>query len=181
MTAAPSPRNSASAGTRRDAHHGATRESFADTWRNRRPFERWILIAPAAALLVVAVELGVVEPLTAATARMRAALPAKIAERDLVQAQAAELRARPPTTAARPLSREAIEAALVQSGIAPADVTLESTGDNRLRLAIARVPFHALVPLLATLQQAHGVRAVALRIDRLDAANARVDATLASG
>jgi type II secretory pathway component PulM len=159
----------------------ATRESLADAWRNRRPLERWMMLAPAAALVVVALELGVVEPLGAASARMRAALPAKIAERDAVQAQAAELRAMPPSSARRTLSRPAIEDALAKSGIDATQATLESAGDDRLRLAIARAPFHALVPLLATLQQQLGVRAVTLRIDRLDAAHARLEATLASG
>jgi type II secretory pathway component PulM len=158
----------------------ATRVSLVDAWRNRRPFERWMILAPAVALVVVVLEIGVVEPLSAASARMRAALPTKIAQRDLVDAQAREVRSTTGASAPRALDRTAIEPTLTKFGIPAGQASVEAAGNDRLRLAIARAPFHALVPLLATLQQQHGVRAVALRIDRLDASDARLEATLAA-
>ena len=152
-----------------------------DGWRNRPVRERWLIGLPAAALLAAILYLAVWEPLHASLLRLRAALPELEAQRELIRAQAVELRAQP-----APAAAPAFNAALVQSviehrqlkGAAP---TLEAAGENRARLAFARVPFHALWPLLQDLQADRGIRIVSLRVDRLDAANVRVDAILGTG
>ena len=152
-----------------------------DGWRNRPQRERWLIGLPAAALLAAILYLAAWEPLQASLLRLRAALPELEAQRELIRAQTAELRAQP-----APAAAPAFNAALVQSSIERRQLkgaapTLEAAGESRARLAFARVPFHALWPLLQDLQADRGIRIVSLRVDRLDAANVRLDAVLGTG
>ena len=156
-------------------------ETLADAWRNRPARERWMLAAPFFALAVAVLYIGVIEPLRLSTERLRAGLPALEARRDLVRAQTQEMRAMPAT--ARPLRIDVatLQAALERNRLKDAGAVVEAAGDNRVRLALARAPFFSIWPLLQGLQNEHGVRIVSLRVDRLDASFARVDATLAAG
>ena len=158
-----------------------SRLALLDAWRNRRASERWLLGAPVVALLVVGLQLGVVEPLQAATARLRAQLPALEAQRDRVRAQVQEFRAPAIPLRRAPLDRASVEAALERHGLKGTPVAIDAQSGARLRVALPSAPFFAIWPLLQTLQNDYGARVVALRLDRLDASNARVEAVLATG
>ena len=176
-----------------------------DHWRNRPARERWLLGLPALALLVVALYIGVWEPLRASTARLSGQLPEMEARRERIRVQTAELRGQPgapnatgapstpsmpstPSTPSTPAARAA-SASVVQTqilaaidrqqmrGAAPA---IDRSGDStdRVRLVFPRVAFHAVWPLLQDLQKTSGIRVIALRVDRIDAANARFEASL---
>jgi type II secretory pathway component PulM len=157
-------------------------ERMTDAWRNAGNARRLVFGLPATALIVAAVYIGVIEPLDASSANLRALLPSLEARRDVVRAQAQELRSqavRPAASAA--LDAVTVQAALARHRLADMQPVVESKGDNRIRLNLPRAPFFAIWPLFQTLQNDHGVRIVSLRVDRLDAANARVEAMLAAG
>jgi type II secretory pathway component PulM len=158
-----------------------SRLALLDAWRNRRASERWLLAAPVVALLVVGLQFGVVEPLQTATARLRAQLPALEAQRDRIRAQVQEFRA--PAAPARRvgLERASVEAALERHGLKGTPVAIDAQAGGRLRIALPNAPFFAIWPLLQTLQNDNGARVVVLRLDRLDARTARVEAVLAAG
>jgi type II secretory pathway component PulM len=152
-----------------------------DAWRSRPVREQWLLGLPAVALLAVVVYIALWEPLQGSILRLRAALPELQARRDLIRAQAAELRA-PPGGAATPAFNIAqVQAAIEHSRLQGALPALEPAGENRVRLAFARVPFHAIWPLLQDLQMDRGIRIVSLRADRLDGGNVRLEAVLGAG
>jgi type II secretory pathway component PulM len=157
------------------------RFALVDAWRNRRASERWLLGAPVVALLVVGLQLGVVEPLQASAARLRAQLPALEAQRDRVRAQVQEFRAPAPPPRRATLDRAIIEAALERHGLKGIPVAIDAQSGGRMRVALPNAPFFAIWPLLQTLQNDHGARVVTLRLDRLDASNARVETVLATG
>lgn len=156
-------------------------QNALDGWRNRPPREQWLIGLPAAALLAAILYLAAWEPLHASLLRLRAALPELEAQREMIRAQAAELRARPAPAAAPAFNAASVQSAIERRQLKSAAPTLEAAGENRTRLAFARVPFHALWPLLQDLQADRGIRIVSLRVDRLDAANVRVDAVLGAG
>lgn len=164
-----------------------------DHWRNRPARERWLLGLPALALLVVALYIGVWEPLRASTARLSGQLPEMEARRERIRVQTAELRGQPgapnatgapSTPAARAASASVVQTQILAAidrqqmrGAAPA---IDRSGDStdRVRLVFPRVAFHAVWPLLQDLQKTSGIRVIALRVDRIDAANARFEASL---
>jgi len=152
---------------------------LADSWRNRRPYERWLIGLPVAALLVAALQIGIVEPLQQASARLRASLPGLDARRDRIKAEIASLAAPAQSAQLPALDRAALDAALARHGVQGAGATIDTTTDGRVRLALPNAPFFALWPLLQTLQSGHGARVAALRVDRLDATNARVEVVFA--
>ena len=152
-----------------------------DSWRNRPRREQWLIGVPAVALLAVLLYVAVWEPMHASLARLRAALPEVEARRELVRAQATELRALPRTTAPTALNAASVQGVIERRQLKGSAPTLEAAGESRARLGFARVPFHALWPLLQDLQTDKGIRIVSLRVDRLDSANVRVDALLAAG
>ncbi len=156
-------------------------QSALDGWRNRPPREQWLIGLPAVALLATILYVAAWEPLHGSLLRLRAALPELEARRELVRAQAAELRARPAPATASVFNAATVQTALERRQLKGAAPTLDAAGENRARLAFARVPFHALWPLLQELQVDRGIRIVSLRVDRLDAANVRVDAVLGTG
>jgi type II secretory pathway component PulM len=158
-----------------------SRLAFFDAWRNRRAGERWLLGAPVVALLVAGLHIGVVEPLQASTARLRAKLPALEAQRDRIRAQLQEYRAPAAPPRRSTLERANVEAALDRHGLKGTPVTIDAQGGGRLRVALPNAPFFAIWPLLQTLQNDYGGRVVTLRLDRLDASNARVEVVLAAG
>ena len=153
--------------------------SKLDAWRNRPARERWLIGAPVVALAIVGLYLGVIEPMRDASMRMRAGLPALESRRSTIAAQTAELKSAP-STPARALNIVAIQSLLARFGLSALNPALEPAGDNRARLALQRAPFFALWPFFQALQAEHGVRIVSLRIDRLDASQARVEAVLAA-
>jgi type II secretory pathway component PulM len=152
-----------------------------DAWRNRPAREQWLIGLPAVALLAVAVYIGLWEPLRGSIARLRTTLPELEARRDLIRAQAAELRATIDAAAAPVLSTAPVLAALERRQLTGALPTLEPAGEQRARLAFARVAFHSIWPLLEDLQMERGIRVVSLRADRLDGANVRLEAVLGTG
>lgn len=162
--------------------------ALIDNWRNRPAHERWLIALPALALSGAIAWLGVVEPLAGMTTRLERALPGVEARQARIRAQVADVRAHPVASGAV-VARSGNPAAIIavaQSAIdrhrlRGATPVLERADDSRVRLAFARVPFHAVWPLLQDLQAQSGIRVVALRIDRIDASLARVDATLATG
>jgi len=161
----------------------ASFERVSDAWRNADTPRRMLLGIPAAALLVVVVYVGLVEPLEAASRNMRASLPSLEARRDIIRAQTQELRGQParPATAAAAIDIASIQAALARHRLADLQPVVETKADNRTRLHLPRAPFFAIWPLFQTLQNDQGIRIVSLRVDRLDAVNARVEALLAAG
>ncbi len=155
--------------------------SIGDDWRNRPARERWMIGAPVVALLAVGLYLGAWEPLDASARRLRASLPELALQRDAILSQAEALRSPGAGTPAPALRTTAIAAALERRQLGGARFTIEPSGTNRARLAAARVPFHAVWPLLQDLQNEQGLRVVSLRIDRVDASFVRVEATLGAG
>jgi type II secretory pathway component PulM len=156
-------------------------ESVADAWRNRPARERWVLATPFIALGIAALYIGVVEPLQKSAQAMRARLPALEARLELVRAQTLELRGMPSTARAHRLDLATVQAALERNRLKEPGTLLEAAGENRARLALPRAPFFAIWPLFQGLQNEHGIRIVALRIDRIDGGFVRVDAALAAG
>jgi len=154
-----------------------------DHWRNRPAREQWLIGVPVVALLAAVLYLGAWEPLRGSVARLRAALPDAEARRELVRMQTAELRAQPAPAAGTVAAPSAplVQAALERRQLKSAQPTLEPAGEGRARLAFARVPFHALWPLLQELQNDRGVRVVSMRMDRLDGGNVRFEAVLGTG
>lgn len=149
-------------------------------WRNRPARERWLIGLPAVLLLGAALYIGVWEPLHGSIVRLRGALPALEARRDVIRAQAAELRA-PSAAAAPAFSTATVLAALERRQLKGALPSLEAADGGRARLAFAKVPFHAVWPLLQDLQADRGIRIVSLRVDRLDGGNVRLEAVLGAG
>jgi type II secretory pathway component PulM len=152
----------------------------ADAWRNRPAHERWLIAAPFAALGIVVLYIGVLEPIRDSRRALSSALPALEARRDAVRAQVQELRGQPATARPAKLDLALVQAALERHRLKDAQTVLEAAGENRARLALGKAPFFAVWPLFQSLQTDHGIRIVSLRIDRLDAGHARVDATLAA-
>ena len=159
-----------------------------DHWRNRPAHERWLLGVPVLALIGAIAWLGIVEPLSGIAARLERALPGVEARQARIRAQVADVRAHPVASGAvvaRSGNPAAIitvaQAAIERHRLRSAMPVIERADDARVRLAFARVPFHSVWPLLQDLQAQSGIRVVALRIDRIDASLARVDATLATG
>lgn len=151
-----------------------------DAWRSRPARERWLIGLPAVALLAVVLYIAVWEPLHGSILRLRSALPALEARRELIRAQTAEVRAQP--GAAAPVFNAAlVQAAIERRQLKGALPSLEPAGENHFRLAFARVPFHAIWPLLQDLQRDQGIRIVSLRVDRLDGGNVRLEAVLGAG
>ena len=100
------------------------------------------------------------------------------------QAQVQELRsqqARPAKAGVAAVDGAAVHAALARHRLAESQPVVETKGENRTRLHLPRAPFFAIWPLFQTLQTENGIRIVSLRIDKLDASNARVEAMLAAG
>ena len=152
-----------------------------DAWRSRPARERWLIGVPAAALFAVVVYIGVWEPLQASTVHLRAAVPELEARRETIRAQAAELRAQPAAAGAAAFNPALVQAAIERRQLRSAQPSLDPSGENRARLAFARVPFHAIWPLLQDLQADRGIRIVSLRMDRLDGGNVRLEAVLGTG
>ena len=159
-----------------------------DHWRNRPPHERWLIGVPTLALVGVIAWLGIIEPLASITTRLERALPGIEAYQARIRAQAADVRAHPVASGAvvaRADTASAImtvvQAAIDRHQLRTASPVLERADDNRVRFALARVPFHSVWPLLQDLQAKSGIRVVALHIDRIDASLARVEATLGTG
>lgn len=157
-----------------------SRAAILDAWRDRRAGERWLIAIPVIALIVIGLEVGVVEPLQAATARIRASLPLLEAQRERIRAETQEFRSRPAQPLQRALERAHVEAALERHGLKGIAATIEAVAGGRLRVALPSAPFFAVWPVLQTLQTEQGARVVTLRIDRLDASNARIEAVLAT-
>ena len=151
-----------------------------DAWRSRPARERWLIGLPAITLLAVVLELGLWEPLHDSILRLSSMLPELEARREVIRAQAAELRA-PPRAAATMLNAALVQAAIERRQLTGALPSLEAAGENRIRLAFARVPFHAIWPLLQDLQTERGARIVSLRMDRLDGGNVRLETVLGAG
>jgi type II secretory pathway component PulM len=152
-----------------------------DAWRSRPARERWLLGLPAVALLAVVLYVAAWEPLHESILRLRGTLPELEARRESIRAQAAELRAQPGPAAAPGFNAALVQAALERRQLRGALPALEPAGENRNRLAFARVPFDAIWPLLQDLQMDHGIRIVSLRVDRLDGGNVRLEAVLGAG
>lgn len=151
-----------------------------DAWRSRPARERWLIGLPAVALLVVVLHIAIWEPLRGSIVRLRTTLPELETRRELIRAQAADLRAQP--GAAVPVFDAAlVQAAIERHQLKGALPALEPAGDNRARLAFTHVPFHAIWPLLQDLQKDKGMRIVSLRVDRLDGGNVRLEAVLGAG
>jgi type II secretory pathway component PulM len=162
--------------------------ALLDHWRNRPRHERWLIGAPVAALAAAIAYLGVIEPLAQARQRLERALPAIGAREARIRAQVADVRANPvagSNAVARTGNAQAVvtatQAAIERHRLRTASPTVDRADDARVRVAFARVPFHAVWPLFQDLQSQLGIRVVALRIDRIDSTLARVEATLASG
>jgi len=152
-----------------------------DAWRSRPARERWLIGLPAVALFVVVLYVTAWEPLHDSILRLRAALPEREARRELIRAQVAELRAQPGAGGAPAFNAAFVQAAIQRRQLQGALPALEPAGENRARLAFARVPFHAIWPLLQDLQIDKGIRIVSLRVDRLDGGNVRLEAVLGAG
>jgi type II secretory pathway component PulM len=152
-----------------------------DAWRSRPARERWLIGLPAVALLVVVLYIALWEPLRGSIVRLRTTLPELEARRELVRAQAAELRVKPEAAAAPVLDAALVQALIERRQLKGALPALEAAGESRFRLAFARVPFHAIWPLLQDLQIDKGIRIVSLRVDRLDGGNVRLEAVLGAG
>lgn len=152
-----------------------------DAWRNRPARERWLIGLPAIALLVVVLYIGVWEPLSGSILRLRVMLPEQEARRELIRAQTSEMRALPPARATPIFDTAQMQAAIERRQLKGALPTLEMAGEGRIRLAFARVPFHAIWALLQDLQIDRGIRIVSLRVDRLDSGNVRLEAVLGAG
>jgi type II secretory pathway component PulM len=145
--------------------------STFDAWRNRPGRERWLIGLPLVALVIVALYIGVIEPMRDASRAMRASLLALESRRATVNSQAAELRGGGSANP-KPLSLPAIQSLLFRFQLSALNPTVDSAGANRARLSIARVPFFAIWPMLEALQSEQAVRLL-LRIDWLDSATAR--------
>jgi type II secretory pathway component PulM len=152
-----------------------------DAWRSRPARERWLIGLPAVALLAVVLYIAVWEPLHDSILRLASTLPELEARRELIRAQAAELRAQPAAAAVPVLNAALVQALIERRQLKGALPALEPAGENHFRLAFARVPFHAIWPLLQDLQMDRGIRIVSLRVDRLDGGNVRLEAVLGSG
>jgi type II secretory pathway component PulM len=152
-----------------------------DAWRSRPAREQWLIGLPVGALLAVVLYIALWEPLHVSILRLRATLPELEAKRDLIRAQVAELRAQPDAAATPVFNIALVQAAIDQRRLQGALPALEPAGENRARLAYARVPFHAVWPLLQGLQMDRGIRIVSLRVDRLDGGNVRLEAVLGAG
>lgn len=152
-----------------------------DAWRNRPARERWLIGVPAAALLAAVLYVAGWELLHGSIVRLRAALPELEARQEVIRAQTAELRGQPAAAAVPALDAATIHGVLEGRQLKGALPALEPAGDNRLRLAFARVPFHAAWPLLQELQMNKGIRIVSLRMDRLDGGNVRLESVLGAG
>lgn len=155
--------------------------ALVDSWRSRPVREQWLIGLPAVALLAAVLYIALWEPLHGSILRLRATLPEQEARRELVRAQAAELRALPRSAALPALNLALVQSAIEHRQLKGAQPALEAAGENRARLAFARVPFHAVWPLLQDLQTDRGIRLVSLRVDRLDGANVRLEAVLGAG
>lgn len=165
-----------------------TLAAIIDGWRNRPPLERWLIGMPVVALVAAVLYLGVIEPLARATDRLERELPDIALRHARVRTQAADVRAHPVAPAGAvaragnaPAMVTAAQAAIDRHQLRGAAPAIERADDARVRIAFARVPFHAVWPLFQDLQSQSGIRVVTLRIDRIDASIARVEAVLASG
>ena len=98
---------------------------WVDAWRNRSAGERWLLAVPTIVLVVVALYVGVLEPVRDASARLRTRLPALEANREAVRAQAAEMGALATTTARRTLDPAAIQSLLDRHQLRGTGVTVD--------------------------------------------------------
>ena len=156
-------------------------DAAIDAWRSRPAQERWLLGVPAAALLAVVLYIAVWEPLDGAIVRLRNELPELEARRELIRAQATELHSQASVPAAPVVNVALVQAAIERHRLKAALSSLEAAGQNRLRLAFSRVPFHAIWPLLQDLQTVNGIRIASLRVDRLDGGNVRLEAVLGAG
>jgi type II secretory pathway component PulM len=156
-------------------------DAAIDSWRSRPARERWLIGLPSAALLAVVLYIGIWEPLHGSIAHLRSVLPEREARRELIRGETAELRAQPAAPAASAANAASVQAAIERRQLQGALPALEPAGENRSRLSFARVPFHALWPLLQDLQLDKGIRIVSLRVDRPDGGNVRVDAILGTG
>ena len=152
-----------------------------DAWRSRPAQERWLIGLPAVALIAVVLYVALWEPLHASVLHLRSTLPEAEARRELIRAQTAELRAQPRAAAAPVFNTALVQGALERRQLRDASPSVEPVGENRARLAFARVPFHAIWPLLQDLQRDKGIRIVSLRVDRLDGGNVRLEAVLGAG
>jgi type II secretory pathway component PulM len=155
-------------------------QATIDAWRSRPARERWLIGLPAVTLLAVVLYIAVWEPLHGSILRLRSALPALEARRELIRAQTAEVRAQP-GAAAPAFNAALVQAAIERRQLKGALPSLEPAGENHFRLAFAHVPFHAIWPLLQDLQRDQGIRIVSLRVDRLDGGNVRLEAVLGAG
>lgn len=165
-----------------------TLSTLIDGWRNRPAHERWLIGAPVVALVVAVAYLGIIEPLSRAHSRLERSLPALEMREMRIRSQAADVRAHPvsgSSAVARSGNAQAVigvaQGAIERHRLRSASPTVERADDTRVRIAFARVPFHAVWPFFEELQSRFGVRVIALRIDRIDASLARVEATVVSG
>jgi hypothetical protein len=153
-------------------------ERLADAWRNAEPRRRMVIGIPAAALIVVATYVGVIEPLQSASRKMRANLPALEARRDGIRAQAHELRSQAARPAKPALDNAVIQAALARHRLAELQPVVETKGDNRTRLHLPRAPFFSIWPAVSDIADRswHPHRVVAGRQARRGECAGRSDA-----
>ena len=156
-------------------------------WRNRPARERWLIGVPVVALAGVVLYVAVLEPLAQSTARLSRILPELEARNQLIKAQTGEVRAQPvaaQVAAVKPANAAAIiplvQSATERQQLRGASPAIERADDNRVRVVVARAPFHAMWPLLQDLQKQSGIRVVAMRVDRIDAGHARFEATVSA-
>ena len=161
-----------------------TGRDLLDHWRNRPARERWLIGAPVLALVAVLFYVGLLEPLAESTSRLSRTLPDIEARHRRIKAETSEARAQPSAAAQvqRPTSASAaivaVQAAIDRQQLRDASPAIERPDETRVRLAFARIAFHSIWPLLEDLQKRSGIRVISLRVDRIDPANARFEATL---
>ena len=154
---------------------------YVSAWRARPSRERWLIGAPAAVLAFAVLWFGVLEPLQGATRRLRAGLPALEQRLEAVRGEAADMRSAGAPPAAVASGIPAIAGLLERRGLPPGSVTVEAAGERRFRIAAARTPFHLVWPALQALQNDLGLVVIALQVDRLDAAQVRIEAQVGAG
>jgi len=160
------------------------RERLAHWWQLRRPRERVVIGALAAAIALLLLWALLWQPLERDRARLarqladqRAALADARREADAIAGLARSTPTAPPADA-----KAAIDAALSRQGLKAVGGNIERLDGDRWRLSLDAISFDSLTALLDTLQRTAGVRAVEVSVTaRVEPGLVRADLTLGRG
>ncbi len=157
------------------------KQQLLERWRALAARERVLLLAGSAVVLVTAIFLGLVEPLSKAQARRETALTLarELAQRlEVIAIEVQGSRSSATPSALRSLSLlTAVDQSVKQSALGKAPSRLQPDGDKQVRIWFEGVSFDALMRWLHELETRYGVYTQSVDIER-DAAGGQVSAQL---